>query len=329
MTHGNVVVVSDVFRLHPEGAELLNRAGFRAVARYDLVHSATSEQLRSALYEAWAVVAGSERYEADLLGSLPDLRAIARPGVGVDAIDLAAASRAGIAVLTTPGANDASVADHALALTLAVLRRLVEHDSTVRSGGWRDAPIGRDLSGLRVGILGLGSIGRGVAQRLAGFGCSIAATEPAPDLAFCEMHSIALMDLDELVECSDVLTIHAPLTATTTSLIDRQRLERMPSGAILINTSRGPLVDEDALLDALRTGQLAGAGLDVYHDEPLRLGHPLTTIPNVVLTGHVAAFSGQAIDRMVHATIENLRAIATGNGAASVVNDPLARSAAR
>jgi phosphoglycerate dehydrogenase-like enzyme len=202
---------------------------------------------------------------------------------------------------------------------LAVLRRLRQNDIAVRSGAWREAPIGRDLAGLRVGIVGLGAIGRAVARRLVGFGCHLAATDPAPDRAFCEALSIELLDLPELASRSDVLTIHAPLLPATRSMIDRAVLDRLVPGSILVNTSRGPVVDEDALVEALRSGRLAGAGVDVYRDEPIGADHPLAAFPNVVMTGHVASFSEQGIARMAVATIDNLRALAAGTTPAGLV----------
>ena len=316
MSGPRVVLISDVFKRQPAAADMVAEAGFEPVERYELVHRATAAELLDALGSAWAVVAGSERYSRDLIERLPDLHAIARPGVGVDAIDLDAASRAGIAVLTTPGANDDSVADHAIALMLAVLRKLAQHDAAVRAGHWRDAPTGRDLTGLRVGILGLGAIGRAVARRLVGFRCELAATDPAPDAAFCREMGIELVDIDELAARSDVLTVHTPLLETTRALVNADVLALLPVGAILVNTSRGPVVDEVALIDALRRRSLAGAGIDVFAREPMPADHPLARLDNVVLTGHVASLSEQGISRLAKATIANLVSLASATGMA-------------
>jgi phosphoglycerate dehydrogenase-like enzyme len=320
MTSNVVVVISDVFRLEPDGVARLAAAGFTVVARSDLAGRATPPEIVEALEGAWAVVAGGEAYPGDALSALPLLRVIARAGVGYDAIDVDAATRNGTTIVTTPGANDESVADHAVALILAVCRRLIQNDAVTRAGGWRSAPLGRDLAAASVGIVGLGAIGRGVATRLSGFGCRIWASEPKPDLEFCKRLAIRLAPLPELMAHADFLTIHVPLGPGTIGLIGRELLESLPRGAIVINTSRGRILDEEALIEGLANGQLGGAGLDVFADEPIRQQHPLIAVPNTVLTPHVAALTKESSRRMVDATIANLVAMRDGRRPSNAVN---------
>jgi phosphoglycerate dehydrogenase-like enzyme len=320
-----VVLISDVFRLDPESAGLVASAGFLPIPRHDLVHRATTPELAEALDDAWAVVAGSERYDMALLDQAASLRAIARPGVGFDAIDVTAASRNGIAVLTTPGANDTAVAEHAVGLILAVLRRLREHDVHLRAGGWRSDSLSRDIQGTHIGILGLGAIGQGVARRLRGFGPHLMATDPQADSAVCRELGIEVVSLDELAARSEVLSIHVPLSAATERLVDARIIGLMPRGSIIVNTARGRIVDEAAMIHALRSGHLAGAGLDVYEHEPIAPDHPLLGMSTVILTAHAASFSRGAVRKMVTATIAGLVDLRDGRTPPGCINPAAVR----
>lgn len=328
-TSRRVVLVSDVARLDPDGPALFEAAGFEPVVRHDLVHVGSPAELLVALDGAWAVVAGSEEYGSKVIDGLSSLRVIARPGVGYDAIDVDAATRRGVAIITTPNMNDESVADHTVALMLAVLRRVIEHDTLVRAGGWRSANLARDLHATRVGIVGLGSIGRGVARRLAGFGTTLMAADPQADPSFCRELGIAIVELDELAARSDVLSVHVPLVPATEGLIDDRIIGLMPRGSVIVNTARGRIIDERAMLAALRSGHLAGAGLDVFATEPIGADHPLVSLPNVVLTAHAAAFSREAIRGMLVATVDGLLAMARGDIPRGCVNPTAIRTTDR
>jgi phosphoglycerate dehydrogenase-like enzyme len=257
-------------------------------------------------------VAGSEPYTREVLVEASDLRAIARCGVGYDAVDVAAATDRGVAVLITPNGNFDTVADFALTLMLACLRQLLQNDQRVREGGWRAAELAGDLAGATVGVVGLGRIGRAVARRLHGFGCHILGVEPFPDLAACARLGIELVSLEEMLPQVDVLTLHTPRLPETVGLIGAPQLARMKPSAVLVNTSRGGIVDELALDHALRSGALAAAALDVFETEPLRPDHPLLTCPNVILTGHVSSFTRLAAQRTVDEVVDNLLAVASG-----------------
>jgi phosphoglycerate dehydrogenase-like enzyme len=287
--------------------------------RFDIPATASEALLIDALDGAWGVVAGGERYTDRVISSLPSLRAIVRAGVGYENVDLAAAAAHGVTVAVTPGANAESCADFTVALMLACLRRVPAGDSAVRSGAWKLSGQGRDLTGSAVGIVGLGAIGRATARRLAAFGCRLLAVEPDPDQQFCREHAIELMTLAELLPQVDVVTLHAPLTTATYHLIGPVELRSMRPGAILVNTARGALVDENAMVAALHDGILGGAALDTFEEEPLRADHPLLGAPNVVLSGHEASSTPGAYDRLYEAAVEALVAIAAGRAPAGAV----------
>jgi D-3-phosphoglycerate dehydrogenase / 2-oxoglutarate reductase len=301
-------------------AELEQLPGVRLRERYELAESADERALIGGLAGAWAVIAGSERYSRGVLERLPGLRAIARWGTGSDAIDIEAATDAGVAVVTTPGANAQAVADMALALMLASLRRLPELDASVRAGRWRSSLIAGDLAEATVGVIGLGAIGRAVVCRLGGFGCRVLAFEPDPDPEFVAEHEVTLLALEELLPRVDVLTLHAPLTEATHHLVGARELALLPSHAVLVNTSRGPLIEETALVAALREGQIAAAGLDVFEHEPLAGDEPITQLPNVILSGHVSSSTRLGFRRTGEAIFANLSELLAGRLPASCKN---------
>ena len=315
-----VVMCTAIVRDALERLRALENAGFELVERFDLEGAQDATVIVEALRGAWATIAGNELYSRSVLEALDGLSAIARWGIGYDSVDVAAATDHGVAVLTAPGANSDAVADCAIALMLACLRRLVELDGAVRSGQWRPEQLTGDLTGATVGIVGLGAIGRAVARRLRGFDCRMLAVEVAPDPAFCAELGIEVLALEEVLPRADVLTVHAPLTAQTDRLIGERELALLQPRAVLVNTSRGPLVDEDALVRALQDGRLAGAGLDVFEREPLDPDHPLTRIPNVVLSGHAATFTRLAVQRTADAVLANLLAAGAGHLPAGCIN---------
>jgi phosphoglycerate dehydrogenase-like enzyme len=296
--------------------------GVEVVERFDLANTADEPRLIEGLTGAWAVVAGSERYTRAVLEQLGDLRAILRFGVGYDAIDLPAASEHGVAVFATPGANAEAVADMAVALMLACIRGLPALDGAVRAGSWRPTDPSRDLALATVTIVGLGAIGRAVVRRLRGFDCQLLAVEPQPDHAFCAEMGIELASLDEAVARADVVTLHAALTPQTRHLLGARELALLPSHAVVVNTSRGGLIDQPALVDALATGRLAAAGLDVFEEEPLRVGDPLLSLPNVIVTGHVSSFTTLGMSRTSEAVVERLVALLAGTLPAGCLSSP-------
>jgi lactate dehydrogenase-like 2-hydroxyacid dehydrogenase len=247
--------------------------------------------------------------EAVLDAAGPGLRVVSQMAVGFDNIDVAACTRRGIPVGNTPGVLTETTADLTLALLLAVARRIVEAAAFARAGRWQTwRPMeltGQDVYGSTVGIVGLGRIGKAVARRLSGFDCRLLYTQPEPDPAADSLGAI-FVTFDALLEASDFVTLHVPLNAETRHLIGAAELRRMKPTAFLINTARGPVVDQAALVEALRQGVIAGAGLDVTDPEPIRPDDPLLSLPNVVVLPHIGSASVATRTRMAHMAADNL-----------------------
>jgi D-3-phosphoglycerate dehydrogenase len=312
-----VLTIGAAERVRPE----LERIGeISVLARYELAQTRDAGVLARGLDGAWAVIAASEPYTRAVFDAAPDLKAIVRWGTGSDAIELDAATDAGVAVVTTPGVNAEAVADMALALMLSCIRRLPRLDEAVRAGRWRGPVPTRDLAGATVGVVGLGAIGRAVTRRLRAFGCRVLALEPNPDGGFCADCQVELLDLDAMLPQVDVLTLHAPLTPATRGLIGARELALLAPGAIVVNTARGELIDQAALAAALVDGRIAGAGLDVFEHEPPAPGDPILSAPNTVLSGHVSSYTELGLDRTAEAVLANLREVLAGRLPASCLN---------
>ncbi len=251
------------------------------------------DDLIQMLRDADAVVAGSEPYTRRAIEALPKLRVIARSGVGYDAIDLAACDAADIPVCTTPGVNHHAVAEHTIALLMAVARGFPELDRQVREGRWKRVSYPRVMGGT-LGILGLGRIGQAVATRAVGLGMTVVAYEPYPNHEFAKRWNIEFLDLDSLLARSDFVSLHLPMSRDSLGIMNRQNFAKMKHGAVLINTARGPLVNEADLYEALQSGRLAAAGLDVFQTEPLPLTSPLLSLKNILFSGHVAGLDDES-----------------------------------
>ncbi|MEM7480883.1 MAG: phosphoglycerate dehydrogenase [Acidobacteriota bacterium] len=253
------------------------------------------------------VIAGDDEFTAAVLESgRPRLRVVSKWGVGVDGIDREAARRLGIAVFNTPDAFADEVADVVIGYLVLLARRLHEIDRSVRQGGW-SKPQGRSLRGKRLGVIGVGSIGRAVVRRGCAVGMEVCGFDTAEiDAEFRRETGLSVLSLDELLAESDFVSLHCPLTPATHHLIDRAALARMRPGAYLINTGRGPLVDEVAMAEALRSRHLAGAALDVFEQEPLPAGSPLRDLDGVILGSHNASNTLEAVQRVNRLSIDNL-----------------------
>lgn len=252
------------------------------------------------------VMAGGELWNRKAIeANKGTLRMITRLGSGYDKVDVAAASRAGIAVATTPGANSATVAEHAVALMLSVLRGIPKYDRNIRGGQWTTAFVNQ-LYGKTVGFVGFGAIARKVAEMLQGFSTRLLAYDVVRHAAAAEKSDVRFLDLDQLLALSDIVSLHTPLTAETTGMVDRSFLKRMKPSAILINTSRGKVVKESDLIDALRSGTIAGAGLDVFEVQPLPAESPLTSMDQVVMSSHIGGMSVESYAAMVNGCVQNI-----------------------
>ena len=266
------------------------------------------------------IASAAERYTRGVLERADTLKHIARWGVGFETVDVPAATDNGVLVTTTQGSNHWAVADHAFGLMLAVARRIVETDAVSRTGKWA-RPLGRDVWQKTLGIVGLGRVGRGVAQRASGFEMRVLAYEPFPDRGFCERWHVELVDnLEELFRRSDYLTIHAPGDTENQALVNAERLALMKPTAVVINTARGVLVDEDALYAALVQGSIAGAGLDVRVKEPPE-DDRFEALTNVVLTPHVAGSTEEAQAVSAEMVVRSLMQAAQGERPHGLVNE--------
>lgn len=265
----------------------------------------------------------TERIDAELLDGAPTVRVVANLAVGYDNVDVGAATERGVVVTNTPDVLTDATADLTWALLLAAARRVVEGDALVRSGRWAGwSPtqlLGRPVAGRTLGILGMGTIGRAVARRARGFEMDVQYHNRRPDRSAEAALGARYVELDQLLATSDVVTVHAPLTDATRHLLDADALARMPPHAVLVNTARGPIVDEAALVEALRAGRLAAAGLDVFEREP-SVADGLAGLDNVVLAPHIGSATVDARGAMVRLCCENVVAVLSGDRPLTPVN---------
>lgn len=257
------------------------------------------------------VVTYLDRVDEALLSGLPAVRQVSSYGVGLNHIELQAVSRRGITLTNTPDVVTDATADLAMALLLAAARRVCEGDRLIRAGGWREAApeflLGREVTGKTIGIVGFGRIGQAVARRAAGFGMRILYTSPRE----AGFPGATRVDLDALLATSDFVSLHCPLTDVTRDLISRERIAQMKPGAILVNTSRGPVVDEEAVAEALEDGRLFAAGLDVFRNEP-QVPERLRRAENAVLTPHLGSGTRETRNAMAHMVWDEVLRRVTG-----------------
>jgi len=242
-----------------------------------------------------AVIAGSEPYPPNVIAAIPHVRVLARAGVGFDAINLKACDEAGIVVATTPGCNHHSVAEHAIAMVMALGRGFPALDQEVRRGEWKRIPYPR-ISECTLGLVGLGRIGQATATRAIGLGMKVLSYDPYAPADFVKEHGITMVSLEDLFRQSDFISLHSPATSETKHMINEKSIALMKPSVVIINTARGPLIDEPALIQALQTGRVRAAGLDVFETEPLPLTSPLIGMSNVLLAGHVAGLDNESHD---------------------------------
>ena len=287
----------------------------------DLGRPLTAAELRERVGDVDGLLAGLDEIDASVFDAAPRLRVVARYGVGLDRVDVAAAARRGVVVTTTPGANAAAVAELTIALMLALCRRLPELDRRVRDGEW-PALAGRQLGAMTVGLLGLGRVGLRVAGALKALGARVLAHDPYADLAAADAAGAEMVPLLDLVPAAQLLSLHAPATPETTGIVDRAFLAALPDGALLVNTARGELIDEDGLLWALDEGPLAAAALDALREEPPASGHPLVGRDDVLVTPHVGGQTRDARRQMARMAVDDLLAVLDGRDPRHGVTPP-------
>lgn len=285
------------------------------VDRHAPDHPMRAEELREIIAGYDGVILGLDTCDASVIARADKLRVISRYGAGIDQVDLEAATRRGIAVTSTPGANKIAVAELCIGLMFALVRNLPQIATAARNGIWKRAA-GRELFGKTLGIIGLGQIGREVAIRAGALGMRVLAYDPFTRYT---VSGVQTVDLTPLIHESDIVSLHCALTPETRGLINAERLAQMRQGAALINTARGDLVDEAALYESLKSGHLGGAAADVFHNDP-PADNPLLLLDNFIATPHIGAMTQEAVQRMSMLAARNLVAVLRGESCEFVVN---------
>lgn len=293
-------------KLAKPGVDLLAKAGARVIYLSDPDSVEEVERLM-ATEPVDAVISRTVQLSARAIASCPTLRVISKHGVGVSNIDVAAATERGIPVYVTPGANAQSVAELTLGLMFAAARRIGWMDRELHEGRWSRAQDGMELHGKTLGLMGFGQVGQRVATVCLALGMKVVAFDPALKDGASPVAGVGILpSIDELLGLSEVLSLHVPLTRHTRNLLGAAQFAAMPRGAILVNTARGEVVDESALIAALQSGQLFAAGLDTMAVEPLPAGSVLASLPNVVLTPHVGGSTQAALAGMASGAARNV-----------------------
>ncbi len=296
-------------------------AAFRSLkARADVEYHPSLPASTSVLVERIAGaqfvinIRSSVSFGEDVFAACPSLKILSLWGTGTDHVDLAAATASGVTVTNTPGVSAVAMAEHALALMLAVARDIPRIDSKTRNGAWPRGFV-TQLHGKTLGVVGLGAIGTQTARIAKGIGMRVIAWTRNPEGKPVEELGLELVSLDELYRRSDVVSLHVRLTPETTGMVGERELAAMKDSAILINTARGPVVDEGALLEALSGGYIRGAGVDVFDREPLPENHPLGALPNIVMTPHSGGVTPEALEAGLQMAVDNVFAALAGRSA--------------
>lgn len=274
-------------------------------------HPLSAEELVPLISGIDGYIAGLDAITREVLEAADSLKVIARYGVGVDAIDLETARQKGIVITNTPGANSASVAELTLGLMLSLARNIPEAVEATRSGEWPRFR-GMSLGGKTIGLFGFGEIGKRVAQMLKGFNARLVAYDPFPDVEFAEECGVEIVQQDEVIRMADILSLHCPVLPDTRGMVNTDFIRKMKPGAFLINTSRGELINEDALYDAIKSNHLQGAALDVFSQQPPQPGNPLLGMPQVIVTPHMGAHTDGATNAMGWAALNDCLAVLRG-----------------
>ncbi|MCB0190546.1 MAG: phosphoglycerate dehydrogenase [Anaerolineae bacterium] len=309
--------------LSPQAIHLLEAA---SDATFDNVHRPSQEELREIIpnYDA-VIIRSSVKIDKTIIDNATNLKVIGRGGVGLDNVDINAASLRGIVVLNTPGANTIATAEHTMSMLLALCRNIPQADRSLRDHQWaRSQFLGVQLYRKTLGIVGLGRIGAQVARRAQSFSMNVIAFDPFINDEVARELKVELVEFDELLSRADFITLNAASTAETKNLINKKTIARMKPGVRLVNCARGVLVDEAALVEALQSGQIAGAALDVFDKEPLTDNSPLRDLPNVVLTPHIAASTVEAQEDVGTQVVDRVLAALRGDDFRSAVNMPVA-----
>ncbi|MBV9835128.1 MAG: hydroxyacid dehydrogenase [Alphaproteobacteria bacterium] len=290
------------------GLDVLSAAGCRVLFVAD--SSTDAELLALVRKEKIDGILARHGVSGNVIRATDSIRCISRHGAGYNSVDIPAATAKKIPVLVAAGVNAQSVAELTIGLMIAVARVIPTHDTNLHGARWIKGPAGVQVGGRTMGIVGLGAVGKRVARAAAGLGLKVMAYDPYINAVIDGVERVA--SLEDLLARAEVLTLHCPLTDETEGMIGAAELAALPKGAIVLNCARGPVIDEDALVAALRSGHLLGAGLDTFRDEPPAADCPVLSLPNVVLTPHIGAHTGYANEAVSAAAAENLLRILDG-----------------
>jgi len=316
---GLVVRTDGILQIEDEDVALLTAAGLR----YSEATCKSEEEVIAAGQGAAGLLVLAEPITARVLDALPDLKVVARFGVGLDTIDIPAATARGVRIVNVPDANTTEVAAHAMALILTLVRRIPQLNGAVQEGKWgfRNGGEGiRRISQQTAGILGFGRIGRLVAESCRQLGFSVLVHDPFVDDSVVEAAGFSPVPLDALVRSSDVLSLHVPMSEENRNIIGREAIASMRDGAIIVNVSRGGLIDEVALAAAVSSGKLAGAGIDTVAEEPLASDSPLRGHPGILITPHAAHYSAESFRETVHRAYADVARVLSGQPPQNPVN---------
>jgi len=300
-----------------EPFRILEENGCQAV-KIDADKPFSSSGMIPLVKDADALIIGNDTVDRDVIAAAEKLKVISRYGVGYDNVDLAAASQKGIAVTNTPNTNNNSVADLAIALALSLARSIPAVSAAVKEGKWSRV-MGMEIWGKTLGVIGLGTIGKGVVMRARGFNMKALCYDVYQDTAFADRYGVKYCSLDELLKEADIISIHVPLMPSTRNLIGQKELAAMKKTALLINTARGGIINEDALYEALSNRRIAGAALDVTEHEPPS-GSPLLNLDNIIITSHIGGYTNDAVRNMGVMAAENAVEVLKGMPCANIVN---------
>ncbi|MDP6184548.1 MAG: phosphoglycerate dehydrogenase [Gammaproteobacteria bacterium] len=314
-------LTSSVSADRAEIVEMIRDAGHELTIGPDFVGvprgKAVEDQVRELVPGHDALVVGGVVVSREVIEDSTDLRVISRTGVGYDAVDAQAAAERRIPVVIAVSSNHTTVAEYAFGIMILLSRQMFAHHQIVVGGEWRREP-NLDLAGKTLGIAGLGRIGRALTDRALAFEMNVIGCEAFPDRSFVESRGIELVEIDDLCSRSDFISLHLPVTTETTEIINAERLALMKPSAYVVNTARGSLIDENALYSALKDGQIAGAGLDVFVEEP-PVGSPLLEMPNVIVSPHAAGVSRESQDRMGVQAVRNALDVLSGSWPREIV----------
>jgi D-3-phosphoglycerate dehydrogenase len=314
-----VLVTARIFgHLSDDSFDIFKNSGVELAKNPYRGKGLTEDQLIELISDVHGLLTGVDQVTAKVINAAEELKVISKFGTGVDNIDVAAATQEGVIVTNAPGTNSDAVADMTYALILSIARRIPFANKQVRKGNW-PLIIGTEICNKTLGLIGLGQIGKRVALRAGGFNMKILAYELLPDEQFVREHGIKLVPLYRLLRESDFVSIHVPFTSETKDMIKAEQFEMMKPTAYLINTARGGIVDEDALYDALRSGELAGAAFDVFKKEPLK-EKVLMELDNFIATPHISPFTKEAIENMETLSAQNIIDVLKGRFPPHIVN---------